>query len=324
MRSNKGITLVALVITIIILIILAGITISMVLGEDGLIGKAKKGANEYKNAAANEQTLLGQINELFEGNGSTSGGTTQPQKTGASVKLKNGTAVTITTENISEYIGEEVDYTPAAGGTWRIFYLDTENKYGDGANTLFIKRDSVHFYDNDYLTYTSETAAAWLAKFNPEWADKDNNISENNERLSSYLCDSENWNADYKSTDGVNKARYAIGSPSVEMYMDAYNQWGEYTSGTGPQSYKYVSGEYGYSVGVNGTYSNDGNFQTNNSLSAGPNNIFLQSAVDSTFILCSPSRTGSDYAMRIYKSLKYVGNYWNTGACSIEPVVSLQ
>ena len=51
MRNNKGITLIALVITIIVLIILAGISISILMGEDGLITKAKQGAQNYQNAS---------------------------------------------------------------------------------------------------------------------------------------------------------------------------------------------------------------------------------------------------------------------------------
>lgn len=61
--KNKGITLVALVITIIILIILAGISISMLLDEDGLIAKVKRGAEDYKIAAQNELEILGIVNE---------------------------------------------------------------------------------------------------------------------------------------------------------------------------------------------------------------------------------------------------------------------
>ena len=41
-KSKKGITLVSLVITIIILLILAGITINMLLGENGLSEQPKK------------------------------------------------------------------------------------------------------------------------------------------------------------------------------------------------------------------------------------------------------------------------------------------
>jgi len=46
LKEQKGITLVALVITIIILIILAGITLAMVLGENGLIARARQGASQ--------------------------------------------------------------------------------------------------------------------------------------------------------------------------------------------------------------------------------------------------------------------------------------
>ena len=40
-KGNKGITLVALIITVIIILILAGVTISLVIGENGLINKSK-------------------------------------------------------------------------------------------------------------------------------------------------------------------------------------------------------------------------------------------------------------------------------------------
>ncbi|MBP3255043.1 MAG: hypothetical protein J6M60_00925 [Clostridia bacterium] len=67
LKNQEGITLVALVITIIILIILAGITLSIVLGENGLIAKAQKGAGDYKAAAGEEEKLLGDINAFLNG-----------------------------------------------------------------------------------------------------------------------------------------------------------------------------------------------------------------------------------------------------------------
>lgn len=42
MKNNKGITLIALVITIIVLLILAGITIAMLTGENGILTNATK------------------------------------------------------------------------------------------------------------------------------------------------------------------------------------------------------------------------------------------------------------------------------------------
>ena len=50
MRKNGGITLVALVVTIIILIILAGISINILLGENGIIAKASE-AQKAQNVA---------------------------------------------------------------------------------------------------------------------------------------------------------------------------------------------------------------------------------------------------------------------------------
>lgn len=55
LKGQKGITLVALVVTIVVLIILAGVSIALVLGDNGIVTKAKESANEHQNATINEQ-----------------------------------------------------------------------------------------------------------------------------------------------------------------------------------------------------------------------------------------------------------------------------
>ena len=67
LKSKSGITLIALVVTIIVLIILAGVSISLVLGDNGIITKAKQG-KENTEIAANEEEkqfseLLDEIND---------------------------------------------------------------------------------------------------------------------------------------------------------------------------------------------------------------------------------------------------------------------
>ncbi len=57
-KKTKGITLIALVITIIILLILAGITIGTLFGENGIITRAVKAKEEYKIAEAREKLSL--------------------------------------------------------------------------------------------------------------------------------------------------------------------------------------------------------------------------------------------------------------------------
>ena len=54
-KEIKGITLVALVITIVVLLILAGVSINTVLGDDGIIKKAKEAAAATKQASAEEE-----------------------------------------------------------------------------------------------------------------------------------------------------------------------------------------------------------------------------------------------------------------------------
>ena len=64
--TDKGITLVALVITIIVLIILAGVSINLLFGENGLIKMSQKVRNEYEEAAKNEeQQLAGMFGKNF-------------------------------------------------------------------------------------------------------------------------------------------------------------------------------------------------------------------------------------------------------------------
>ena len=62
LKSQKGITLIALVVTIIILIILAGVSINLTVGENGIFSKAKYAKEKYTNEEYVEQE---QLNELY-------------------------------------------------------------------------------------------------------------------------------------------------------------------------------------------------------------------------------------------------------------------
>ena len=55
--DKRGITLIALVVTIVVLLILAGITISLVFGSNGVIQKAQD---------SKEQTEIGEMREKLE------------------------------------------------------------------------------------------------------------------------------------------------------------------------------------------------------------------------------------------------------------------
>ena len=71
MKKNKGITLVALVVTIVVLLILAGVSINLVLGNNGIIAKAKDA--ETKSAEASQNNLKGMNGLVSEMEGALAG-----------------------------------------------------------------------------------------------------------------------------------------------------------------------------------------------------------------------------------------------------------
>mgnify|MGYP005803152487 FL=1 len=64
-KKQNGITLIALVVTIIVLIILAGVSINMLVGENGIINMAQRAKEDTQQAANEEQHSL---TGVFESN----------------------------------------------------------------------------------------------------------------------------------------------------------------------------------------------------------------------------------------------------------------
>ncbi len=64
--KNKGITLIALVVTIIILLILAAISITVIFGENGIIEQAQRAADETNEQTGQEQQDMGGIQGIID------------------------------------------------------------------------------------------------------------------------------------------------------------------------------------------------------------------------------------------------------------------
>ena len=64
MKTSKGITLIALVITIIVLLILAGVTIATLTGDNGILTKAQEASEKTKQANAEEQVQLAVVGSI--------------------------------------------------------------------------------------------------------------------------------------------------------------------------------------------------------------------------------------------------------------------
>ena len=68
-RDRKGITLIALVITIIVLLLLAGVSITMLSGQDGILNKASSAKKLNKEQSIIEQIKLSVQSAMIEGDG---------------------------------------------------------------------------------------------------------------------------------------------------------------------------------------------------------------------------------------------------------------
>ena len=69
LRGNRGITLISLVVSIVVLIILAAVSINAMLGQNGIIAKAKQAKDEYEASEANEITTMEDIADEIGGGG---------------------------------------------------------------------------------------------------------------------------------------------------------------------------------------------------------------------------------------------------------------
>ena len=83
-KQEKGITLIALVVTIVVLLILAGVSVNALFGNSGIIEKAKEAQNKMNQATQKDLDAINELNNWIDGkiNGSSGGNTTGGNTTG--------------------------------------------------------------------------------------------------------------------------------------------------------------------------------------------------------------------------------------------------
>ena len=140
--QERGITLVALVVTLVILLILAGITIATLFGENGIINKAQKAKEETEKSTKNELDALNSLEEEMEnainGNGWRQPNPLKPEITNGEITLKIGDYVDYdctTSNEIYTSAKEKTGYTQdqvfkanAYNYGWRVLGIDKSTK----------------------------------------------------------------------------------------------------------------------------------------------------------------------------------------------------
>lgn len=139
MRNQKGITLIALVITIIVLLILAGVSIAMLTGDNGILTKAST-SNETNSIAQIKEDVSLAISEIMANKA-------DPTYTGDETTVDAATITKIVKRN-------DASLTSVTAGT------DTEATSDSGAkHTLVVKLNKIN-YDVTYTEKLGDTAAS--------------------------------------------------------------------------------------------------------------------------------------------------------------------
>ena len=120
MKKENGITLVALVVTIVVLIIIAGVTLSLTIDNGGIMKRAKTAVNDYASQDTKEEKYFNDLADWVDKNGKESGMAKVPVNTKAT---KNGT-INGQEPNINNPIIPQ-GYTPIDAG---------DAKWGNGSS----------------------------------------------------------------------------------------------------------------------------------------------------------------------------------------------
>ena len=241
-QANKGITLIALVVTNVVLIILATVSINAVLGQNGIIKKAKQAKEMYSNSIAkdNEEMdrLLNEMAQYDTDNSGSGGGTTKPEE-GITVTVDGTEGIKLTKANVANYLGKVVtNYVPTTssvtiGSTaynvstkYRLYYVDFDGKYGE-RNGVYLKADCTSNNTALQLDTTSADASNIKIKaLNPSLYKTGvtaPSADNNNMKAVTWLTNTNNWNSLKTGSSLASKVNYVVGAPSVEMMMDSYN-----------------------------------------------------------------------------------------------------
>ena len=159
-RSNKAITLIALIVTIIVLLILAGVTINLAVNNQGIFNKAKTATGAFKNASDNEQTGLDEANKEIakympkgasegESGSESSGGTSESGNSGSGTS-ESGSSGSVTTGSETTVPGSTILRKNAPNiSVEGLKYADLDGDgIADGIIVADISKDS-----NDKATY---------------------------------------------------------------------------------------------------------------------------------------------------------------------------
>lgn len=175
LKEAKGITLVALVITVIILLILAEVALSLVIGENGLIAKSKTAVEEYKDKSTDEKW---QLEDLEAGIEEISLDELEDEEKHPELKtMKLVLNITEDNKTIQLPVDKEEDYE-----------YNCEVYWGDG------NQDTINNSNLDNAVHTYTDIGTYTIEINGIYEKLDNN---NNNSIQQALVEVKQWGMTY-------------------------------------------------------------------------------------------------------------------------------
>ncbi len=128
-KASNGITLIALVITIIVLLILAGVSIAMLSGDNSILKNSQKAADDTKLASAKEEAVIKMqeiVTEYYQKKYTPQVGDTDPGTLSSYINTKFGSEYQIITdaETGESYIELPGGVTGTIGANGKITWSD--------------------------------------------------------------------------------------------------------------------------------------------------------------------------------------------------------
>ena len=176
--SNSAITLIALIITIIVLLILAGVTLNMVMGENGIIKKAQLAKSKTEEAQQKEENELENLNKQINDKNSNNPGNLEIddelqkilKEAGMSISMEDILNTPAIIDKIKGLIPEETKDT-VKNKTTENGIIQYEDNFGGIIRTNDEYTDNYAWkaFDGKTLTQTYALTAAKPAEFYVEY-----------------------------------------------------------------------------------------------------------------------------------------------------------
>lgn len=239
---NRGITLISLIITIVVLLILAGVSLATLIGENGIITMAKQAKEETRGANVEEAKSIWEINQSRGFNNSTSSESVEEL---INRLVEDGL---ITQEEKEQILGNEEKGIEGTGqvtiGSRTIIFTKGsltlvkmfEKAEADGCLNLDGKcNNEEHLHIGDYVDYNPGKTGSYTSYVAQNGMDYlDEWLSEEQRNQVFNVDDTTTWRV--LGTDGENENKHILlisGSP-IKKQTEVYNP------------YYYIHGARGY------------------------------------------------------------------------------